>query len=54
MKKEDIPVLNQIMKSIEDNLANLEQSYTQKNFENFSRTKNLVIQFQNKILKIVK
>lgn len=53
MKKEDIPILNQMVQSLEENLSHLEEAYNQKDFENFKRTKELIINLQEKILGVI-
>jgi hypothetical protein len=54
IKKEEIPMLNQLVVSLEENLENLENFYEKKDFENFSKIKKLMVSIQNKILDLAR
>lgn len=53
MKKEDIPVLDQIIESVGEAMPKLEKYYYDKDYENFSRTKRFILELQKKILEIL-
>jgi len=54
MKKGDVPVLNQLIKSLEENLLELEQAHKNKDPESFNNTKKVIKQLQGKIVEVIK
>ena len=54
MKKEDLPILNQLIESLEENLFHLEEAYNAKNAESFNKSKGIIIQLQKKISEVVR
>lgn len=51
--KEDVSFLNQLVKSLEEALVKLEESYEKKDYENFNMSKKFILQIQNKISEII-
>ena len=51
--KEDVSFLNQLVKSLEEALLKLEESYEKKDYENFNMAKKFILQIQNKISEII-
>lgn len=51
---EDVLFLDQLVKSLEEGELMLEDSYHKKNYENFNKSKKLILQIQKKISEIVK
>jgi len=49
MKKEEIPFLNQLVKSLEQAVARLEDSYDKKDFESFNANKKLILGLHQRI-----
>jgi len=49
IKKEDIMFLNQLVHTLEEAELKLEESYNEKNYENFNNMKKLIMEIQNKI-----
>ena len=49
IKKEDILFLNQLVYTLEEAESKLEESYNEKNYDNFDNMKKLIMQIQNKI-----
>lgn len=54
VKKEDIPGLNQLIKSLEDAFIGLEESYGKKDFVRFNDSKKFMIDIQKKIAEAIK
>ena len=54
MKKEDIPFINQLIKSLEETELKLEEAYEKKDYEEFNRSKKLILQIQKQISNIIK
>lgn len=54
MKKEDIPFLNQLVKSLEESALELEKTYEKKDHEKFNQTKKFMIKIQKQISEIIK
>lgn len=50
MKKEDIPFLGQMIKSLEESASKLEGCYEKKDFKNFMETKKFMLKMQKEIL----
>ena len=53
MKKEDIPLIKQLIESLEENFSNLENSYKKKDFETFNEIKKLMLKIQKKISEVI-
>ena len=53
MKKEDISSLNQLIKNFENKEKELEENYEKRNSLSFNSTQKLLVEIQNKILKIL-
>lgn len=53
MKKEDIPFLEQLLKSIEDSATKLEEANRKKDYEEFRKTKRFMVEMQQKIKGMV-
>ncbi|MFH1607815.1 MAG: hypothetical protein ABIA78_01655 [archaeon] len=54
MKKQvDYAVLDQLLKSLEEAVAELESSYKNKNYENFNKSKKLLLNVQVKISEVI-
>jgi len=51
---EDILFLNQLVKSLEEGELMLKDSYHKKDYENFNKSKKLILQVQKKISEIIK
>lgn len=54
MKKEDVPILNQLVNSLEENLVELEQAHANNDFDSFNKIKTIIRQLQRKIVGVVK
>lgn len=54
MKKEDIPILEQSIGSIEEALPKLERAYKDKDYDEFNRIKKFILNLQEKILESLK
>ena len=54
MKKEDVPLLNQLVLSLEQNMSELENAYSIKDFEGFNKIKNSLREINNKIGELIK
>jgi len=54
MEKDGEPILEQIIKSLEQASDALDESYKNRDFQKFNRTKSLILQIQNKISEIIK
>ncbi len=52
--KEDIPFLNQLVKSLEESELKLEKAYEKKDYENFTKSKKFMLQIQKQISEIIK
>lgn len=53
MKKEDIPFLNQLVKSLEESEPELEKAYEKKHHEKFNQIKKFMIKIQKQISSIL-
>jgi len=51
---EQISLLNQLVKTLEDSLEKLNKSYEKKDPENFNKSKAILVQTQRRIFEIVK
>ena len=51
MKKEDIPFLKQMIKSLDESAAKLDAYYEKKDFGNFVETKKFIAKIQKEILE---
>lgn len=54
MKRDDIPFLSQLIKSMIEAEPKLEQAYGKKNAENLNKTKAIMLEIQKKISDIIK
>lgn len=54
VKKEGIPTLNQLIKSLEDAFVGLEDSYGKKDFTRFNDSKKFMMDIQRKIAEAIK
>ena len=54
MKEEDISLLNQMIKTLKEAELKLEEFYNKKDYENFSKSKKLILQIQEKIREVLK
>jgi hypothetical protein len=54
MKRDEILFLNQLAKSLEESEEKLEESYKKREYENFNKTKKIMLKIQNEISKIIK
>jgi len=54
IKKEDIPFLNQLVKSLEESELKLEKAYEKKNHEEFNKSKKFMMKIQKQISERIK
>lgn len=54
MQKSDISFLNQLVKSLEEAEMNLEKSYNKQDFDNFNKSKKMMLRIQNQISDMLK
>jgi len=54
MKKEDIPFLEQMIKSLEDGAVKLDSASRKKNYNEFRETKRFMLDIQKKIANMIK
>ena len=54
MKKEDISLLSQLVKTLEEAESKLEEAYTQKDSDSFNNSKKFMLGIQSQISKILK
>lgn len=53
LNKENIMLLNQLVKTLEEVGAKLEEFYDKKDIENFNKTKKFILGIQEKISEVV-
>jgi len=53
-REEDISFLNQLVETLEEAGLKLEDFYNKKDYENFNKSKKLIIQLQKEISEIIK
>ena len=53
MKKEDIPVLNQLIVSLEGAENKLEKAYEEKDSQSFNNLKKMILQIQGRIQEVL-
>ena len=53
MKRDDIPVLNQLIESLGATASNLEESYNKKDSESFNKSRKFMLQIQQKISEVI-
>ena len=53
-RKADIPVLNQLIQSLEEAVGKLENSYGRNDYEGFNKAKKFIIDIQRKIGGMIK
>ena len=54
MKRDEILFLNQLAKSLQESEVKLEETYKKREFENFNKTKKMMLRIQNEISNIIK
>lgn len=54
MKKEDILFLSQLIKSLEEAEGKLENSYDKRKYEEFNKTKKIMMKIQGEIADSIK
>jgi len=54
MKNEEILFLNQLIKSLEEAEKNLEKTYEKRDYENFNKSKKIMLRIQAEISEILK
>jgi len=54
MKKGDIPLLNQLVKTLYEAELKLREAYNKKNPEKFNDSKKLILKIQKQISEIIK
>ena len=54
MKKEDIPILNQLAESMEEAEAEFEDAYKRGNYDKFNESKKILMKIHQKISEIIK
>ena len=54
MKKEDIPVLSQLVKTLEEIELKLEEAYDKKDSDSFNNLKKLMLKIQKQISRVLK
>ena len=52
MKRDEILFLSQLIRSLAESEEELEKSYKKKDYENFNKTKKIMLQIQGEISKI--
>lgn len=52
--KEDIPFLNQLVKSLEEAELKLEEAYEKKDYEKFNKSKKFMLEIQKQISEAIK
>lgn len=53
MKKEDLSLLDQLVKSLEETASHLEDAYEKKDFNIFDKSKKFMIEIQKKIIEAI-
>jgi hypothetical protein len=53
MKKEESLFLNQLVSSLEEAERNLEKAYQKRNYDQFNKSKKIMLRIQNEISKII-
>jgi len=51
--QEDVTFLNHLINALEESELKLEEAYDKKDYENFNRTKKMMLQIQKKISEII-
>ncbi len=54
MKREDIQFLNQLIMSLEEAGSNLEKAYKKEDYENFNKSKKIMLRIQKEISDMTK
>ena len=54
IKGEDLPTLNQLVKTLEDSFDRLENAYIKKDSESFNKLKGLIVQTQRRISQVLR
>lgn len=54
IKESDIPILNSILKKLEDSIDKMQSSYKRNNSDRFNELKKAFIQEQRKIMEMAK
>lgn len=53
MKRDEILFLNQLINSLGESEGKLEEAYTKREYENFNKTKKIMLRIQGEISKII-
>lgn len=54
MKRDEILFLNQLISSLEESEEKLEEAYKKREYENFNKTKKIMLRIQGEISNIIK
>jgi exonuclease VII small subunit len=54
MKKEEVLFLNQLIRSLEEGERSLERSYEKRDYDNFNKSKKIMLRIQKEISNIIK
>ena len=54
MKKDDIAILSQLIKTLEETESKLEEAYNKKDSEGFNKSKKFMLGIQNQISNVLK
>ncbi len=54
MKKEDVIILNQLVRAMTESALTLEEAYKRNDFERFSESKKIMLNIQRKINEMLK
>lgn len=53
VKKEDVPFLNQLIRSLEEAELKIEEAYMKKHDERFNKAKGIAMEIQEKISEVI-
>ena len=54
IKEDNIPILNQLIGTLESSFEEFKRAYNEKDSENFNKSKKIIIQTQRKISEIAR
>lgn len=54
MEKQSGEIFNQLLSSLEDAEEKFEKAYKKKKYEEFAKSKKIIIDIQNKIMEMIK
>ncbi len=54
IKKEEVSFLNQLIKSMEEAEISLEEAYQKKDYDNFNKSKKIMLRIQKQIADMIK